>query len=82
MADLAGAGTNALQELAIDNDATADPGADGDVNHIPDVHARTESIFPQGGGVSIVVDENVRTELVLKHLLQREGIPAGQIWGR
>src|SRR5690348_2421412 len=77
MSNLRMRAVNAAVELAVENDPTADAGADRDIDQASAVTARAPSCFGQGGRVAIVLKSRTQPESILQIANQALPAPSG-----
>ena len=76
--DLGGHAEGAAVELAVQHDAAADTGADGDEQEVVDVLAGTEGELAPGGRVGVVLDDHREVHVLLQLGLQVD-VPPRQV---
>ena len=81
MAQLGCQTTSAQQQLAVDNDTTADPGADRQVEHVVRALSGAMTPFGQRRQISIIAEADGPTQLCGQFGFQGDIAPAGQIGG-
>ena len=64
---------------AVDDDAAADPGADGQVDQVSDAAAGAIEVFGQGGDVGVVAEEGGPAKPLTDQGAQRDITPTGQV---
>src|SRR5581483_2697554 len=81
VAGLAGDAAGAEQQVVIDDDAAADTGADGEVDHVGDAAARAEAVLAEGGEVSVVAGADGQVAEGGQAVGEGQVFPAGQVGG-
>ena len=79
MAYFAGPGMLTTMEFAVDDDAAADTGADGQIEHVLATLAGTKAVFGQTSGVGVVGDDGGNAEMGFTAGGEREFFPAGEV---
>ena len=79
VAPFAGDGVGAGQQLAVDDDAAADAGAEDHAEHHPGADARAVDGFGQGKAVGIVGDAHLARQQLLQVLPERPADQTGRV---
>ena len=80
MADLTRGPVRAAVQVAVDDEASTDPGRPRDVDHVLRAAAGAAVELAEAGHVGIVGDEGLRAGGAAQHVRERDVVPARQVW--
>ncbi len=79
MADFSCHAVGAVPDLPMENDPSADSGAEGEKDHASDALACAPPLFTKGRSVGVVLDEHRYLEGLFQFCLEREVVPIREI---
>ena len=79
VAKLSGHAVHAVEDFSIQNNGTADAGAEGDHHHVVDAAAGAQPLFAESSDFGIVVKEDASAQAALDFIAHRIVGPAGKI---
>ena len=72
---------HAIEDFSVQDDRTADAGAERDHRHVVGIASRTQPFFPQSCEIRVVVEEDARAQAPLDFIAHGIVGPAGKVGG-
>ena len=81
MADLSRSAIGAAEHLTIEDQAAADAGTDGDIDHVPASLPGAAAVFGPGRDVGVIVKHRGYAEALGERVADGHAFPVGQVGG-